>query len=53
MQIKQYSNQGQLIKGFEFTKVFPTATEGRTLSYGDTDFKSKSVTFACQNYKQL
>jgi hypothetical protein len=53
MQIKQYSNQGQLIKGFEFIKVFPTATEGRTLSYGDTDFKSKSVTFACQNYKQL
>jgi hypothetical protein len=53
MQVKQYSNNGKFIKGFKFTKVFPTAIEGYTLNYENTDFKIKSVTFACQNYEQI
>jgi len=51
--VKQYSNSGKFIKGFKFTKVFPTAIEGYTLNYDNTDFKIKSVTFACQNYEQF
>lgn len=53
MQVRQYSNGGRLIKGFNFRKVFPTAVEGYTLNYENTDFKIKSVTFACENYEQL
>lgn len=53
MQVKQYTNSGKFIKGFHFTKIFPTAVEGFTLNYDSTDFKIKSVTFGCQNYEQL
>ncbi len=53
MQIKQYNNSGNFIKGFKFTKVFPTAIEGYTLNYESTDFKIKSVTFGCQEYESI
>lgn len=53
MEVRQYSNMGNLIKGFRFKKVFPTAIEGYTLNYENTEFPLKSVTFACQNYEQL
>jgi hypothetical protein len=53
MVIKQYDNQGNLRKGFKFNKVFPKGVEGYTLNYQNTDFKMKSVTFACQNYEKL
>jgi hypothetical protein len=53
MVIKQYDNQGNLRKGFKFNKVFPKSVEGYTLNYQNTDFKVKSVTFACQNYEKL
>jgi len=53
MEIRQYTNSGQFIKGFKFKKVFPTAVEGYTLDYDSTDFKIKSVTFACENYQQI
>lgn len=51
--VKQYTNQGQLRKGFVFKKAFPTAVEGFTMNYDNTDFPIKSVTFACENYEQL
>jgi hypothetical protein len=51
--VKQYTNQGQLRKGFQFKKAFPTAVEGFTMDYQNTDFPIKSVTFACENYYQL
>jgi hypothetical protein len=53
VEIKQYTNQGQFRKGFRFKKAFPIAVEGFSLNYDNTDFKIKSVTFACQNYEQL
>jgi hypothetical protein len=53
MTVKQYTNKGQFIKGFKFQKIFPTAVEGYSLNYSDTEFKQKSVTFGCQNYQQL
>lgn len=53
MQVRQYTNGGRFIKGFNFKKVFPTAVEGYTLNYDSTDFKIKSVTFGCENYEQL
>jgi hypothetical protein len=53
MQVRQYSNSGRFIKGFQFKKVFPTAVEGYTLNYENTDFPIKSVTFGCENYEQL
>lgn len=51
--VKQYTNGGGLMKGYQFRKAFPTAVEGYTLNYNDTDFKIKSVTFACENYEQI
>jgi hypothetical protein len=51
--VKQYTNQGVLRKGYTFKKAFPTAVEGITLNYQDTEFPIKSVTFACENYNQL
>ena len=51
--VKQYTNQGQFRKGFRFRKAFPTAVEGFTLDYNNTDFPIKSVTFACENYEQI
>ena len=51
--VKQYDNQGGFRKGYHFQKAFPTNVEGFTLNYENTDFIIKSVTFACQNYKQL
>jgi hypothetical protein len=53
MQVRQYTNSGSFMKGFQFKKVFPTAVEGYTLNYDNTDFKIKSVTFGCENYEQL
>jgi hypothetical protein len=53
MVVKQYTNGGKFIKGFQFKKLFPTAVEGYTLNYDNTDIKIKSVTFACENYVQL
>ena len=53
VEIKQYTNKGQFRKGFRFKKAFPTAVEGYSLTYDNTDYKIKSVTFACQNYEQL
>jgi hypothetical protein len=53
MEVRQYSNGGKFIKGFKFNKVFPTAVEGYTLNYNDTDVKIHSVTFGCLNYQQL
>lgn len=51
--VKQYTNQGEFRKGFKFKKAFPTAVEGFTLDYNNTDFPIKSVTFACENYEQI
>lgn len=53
IEVRQYANDGTLIKGFKFNKVFPTSIESYTLNYENTDFPIKSVTFACQNYEQL
>tara|TARA_R110002110_G_scaffold148108_2_gene339119 strand:- start:8809 stop:9408 length:600 start_codon:yes stop_codon:yes gene_type:complete len=53
MEVRQYSNAGAFIKGYRFDKIFPTAVEGYTLDYSDTEFKIKSVTFACENYQQI
>lgn len=53
MEVKQYTNGGAFRKGYKFRKVFPTAVEGFTLNYDNTDFIIKSVTFACENYQQL
>lgn len=53
LEVRQYKNDGSFLKGFRFTKAYPTAVEGFTLNYNDTDFKIKSVTFACENYTQL
>lgn len=53
MVVRQYTNGGQLRKGYKFKKVFPTAIEGYTLNYDNTDFIIKSVTFACENYQKL
>jgi len=53
MIVKQYDNAGNLRKGFKFNKVFPVSVEGYSLNYGNTDFKIKSVVFACQNYEQI
>lgn len=53
MEVKQYNNAGQFRKGYKFKKVFPTAVEGFTLNYDNTEFIIKSVTFACENYQQL
>jgi len=53
MELRQYTNKGQLMKGFRFKKVIPTGVEALTLDYESTDFKVKSVTFICQDYEQL
>lgn len=51
--VKQYTNDGQLRKGFVFNRAFPTAVEGFTMDYDNTDYPIKSVTFACERYSQL
>ncbi len=54
IEVKQYTNDGKkVLKGYKFVDAFPTAIEGYTLSYGDDDFKIKSVTFACRNYEKI
>lgn len=53
IEVKQFTNSGQLMKGYRFKKCFPTNVEGMTLNYDSTDFKIKSVTFGCENYEQL
>ena len=51
--VQQYDNKGNPRKGFKFKNAFPTAVEGFTLNYENTEFTVKSVTFACQNYDKL
>jgi hypothetical protein len=51
--VKQFNNQGQFRKGFQFFKAHPTNVEGFTLNYDNTDFPIKTVGFACENYRQL
>lgn len=53
MEVHQFSNSGELIKGFRFKKIFPIGIEGATLNYESTDFQNKSVSFACENYEQI
>ena len=53
MVVKQYDNKGNLRKGFKFTKVTPAKMESLSLDYDDSKYKTKSVTFRCQNYEQL
>ena len=53
LEVRQYSNDGMFIRGFRFNKAFPTAVEGYTLNYENSDIPIKSVTFACQNYEQI
>lgn len=53
MTVRQFTNGRQFMKGFKFNKIFPTAVEGYNLNYDNTDFKIKSVTFACENYEQI
>lgn len=53
MTVRQYTNGGTFRKGYKFKKVFPTAIEGFSMNYDNTDFVIKSVTFACENYEQL
>ena len=50
MHVKQYNNQGKVMKEYIFNKMFPTAIESFTLNYEAGDFIVKSVTFACENY---
>ena len=49
----QYDNLGRRRKGFKFIDVFPTNVEGYSLTYDNTDFLEKSVTFAFKNYEPL
>lgn len=51
--VKQYAQDGTFRKGYTFNQAFPTNCEGYTLNYNDSEFKVKTVTFACRNYKQL
>lgn len=53
IEVRQYKNDGSFMKGFRFKKAYPTNVEGFELNYNDTDFKIKSVAFACENYEQL
>lgn len=48
--IRQYAKDGKVRKTFKFTGVFPTNTEGYTLTYGDQEFLQKTVTFGYTNY---
>ncbi len=51
--VRQYAQDGSFRKGYIFNQAFPTNCEGYTLNYGESEFKAKTVTFACRNYKQL
>ena len=51
--LTQYDNLGRRRKGFKFIDVFPTNVEGYSLTYDNTDFLEKSVTFAFKNYQPL
>jgi len=51
--VKQYSNNGELRRGYIFKKCLPTGMEGSVLDYNNTDFSIKSITFTCQNYEQI
>jgi len=53
IEVRQYSNKGEFIKGFHFRKAFPKVVDGFTLNYEDTEFKIKHVVFASENYEQL
>lgn len=47
---KQYTRDGKVRKTYKFTGVFPTNSEGYSLTYGDQDFLVKTVTFGYTNY---
>jgi hypothetical protein len=49
--VQQFNNDGTERKKYVFEKAFPTAVEGYTLNYNDGEFIEKSITFACNNYK--
>lgn len=49
--VQQFNNDGTQRKKYVFEKAFPTAVEGYTLNYNDGEFIEKSITFACNNYK--
>ncbi len=49
--VQQFNNDGTARKKYVFEKAFPTAVEGYNLNYNDGEFIEKSITFACNNYK--
>ena len=53
VELVQYDNIGRRRKGFRFIDVFPTNVEGYSLSYDDTEFIQKSITFAFKNYEPI
>lgn len=53
IEVRQWSNRQEMLRGYRFIKAFPTAVEGFTYDYANTDFPIKSVTFACQDYQQI
>jgi len=53
VELVQYDNIGRRRKGFRFIDVFPTNVEGYRLSYDDTEFIQKSITFAFKNYEPI
>lgn len=53
MTVKQYTNNGDFMKGFKFQNVFPVAVEGYKLDYTDTEIKQRSITFSYTQYEQI
>ena len=51
--VKQYGTDGTFRKGYVFEGAVPTNSEGYTMNYEDSEFKVKSVTFSCRNYRPL
>ena len=51
--VTQQSNSGSKHKGYQFSHVFPTNCEGFTVNYGSQDFITKTVTFACRDYRLI
>lgn len=53
IEVNQYTNGGDFMKGFRFRNAFPTSIEAFSLDYDSSNVIIKSVTFACQNYEQI
>jgi len=51
--LTQYNNRMEVRKEIKFNDVFPTNVEGYSVSYEDTDYKEKSITFAFKNYEPV